>query len=263
MNRLGIACVVIAACAHRGAEPSVKVPIDSPPKPVTWTAVRAENCLLTCRDGREHLVLLDFGLAKVCGEPLLSLAPSSAPGALIGTFAYISPEQARDEPITTAADIYSVGVILFELVTRRPPFPGTNALQLLSAHASTPPPSARELAPERPISDKLDALLQGALAKHPADRPADARAFAIELTHELAALDPDAREDLRPRHPATRATRHLIHRLRRRSRCRPGSLGDEGRRGRCRHRRVRVRALARALWLHAGRAARRRGWQQH
>jgi serine/threonine protein kinase len=161
---------------------------------VTHRDLKPENCLITRRAGREHLVLLDFGLAKVCGEPLLSLAPSSAPGAMIGTLAYISPEQARDEPITTAADIYAVGVILFELLTRRPPFPGVNTLQILAAHAGAPPPSVRDLAPELSVSTNLDALLHSALAKQPAERPADARAFAIALTHELAALDPSAHE---------------------------------------------------------------------
>ncbi|MBK8265119.1 MAG: protein kinase [Nannocystis sp.] len=115
---------------------------------VTHRDLKPENCLITRRDGRDHLILLDFGLAKVCGAPLLSLAPRSAPGALIGTPRLHLPEQARDEPITTAADLYAVGVILFELITRRPPFLGPNALQVLCAHACAAPPSARELAPD-------------------------------------------------------------------------------------------------------------------
>lgn len=72
------------------------------------------------------------------------------------------------------------------------PLVGVTTLQILAAHAVAPTPSART--PERPISAKLDALLHRALAKHPADRPADTRAFAIALTHELTALEPSAHE---------------------------------------------------------------------
>ncbi|MBK8265070.1 MAG: serine/threonine protein kinase [Nannocystis sp.] len=151
--------------------------------------LKPENCLIVQRHGRDHLVLLDLGLAKVHTGPLLSLAPSSAPGALIGTLGYISPEQARQEPITHAVDIYAVGVILFELLARSVPFPGANTLEVLSAHAGKVAPAVREKAPTRGISDNLEALIASALEKDPARRPPDAESFRRLLAAELATSD--------------------------------------------------------------------------
>jgi serine/threonine protein kinase len=151
--------------------------------------LKPENCLIVQRHGRDHLILLDLGLAKIHTGPLLSIAPSSAPGVLIGTLAYVSPEQAREQPLTPAADIYAVGVILFELLTRRVPFPGTKVLEVLSAHASELAPSVTERAPDRGISDDLEALVASALDKDPARRPASADAFrrALEVAAEQVA----------------------------------------------------------------------------
>jgi serine/threonine protein kinase len=152
--------------------------------------LKPENCLIVQRYGRDHLVLLDLGLAKIHAGPLISIAPSSAPGALIGTLAYVSPEQAREEPITPAADLYAVGVILFEMLTRKVPFPGANVLDVLSAHAAKVAPSVSDQAPQRGISKNLDALIASALHKTPAQRPADAEIFLQELAGELARIDP-------------------------------------------------------------------------
>jgi serine/threonine protein kinase len=158
--------------------------------------LKPENCLIVQRQGRDHLVLLDLGLAKIHSGPLLSIAPSSAPGTLIGTLAYVSPEQAREQAITPAADLYAVGVILFEMLTRRVPFPGASTLEVLSAHAGKVAPSVRERAPDRGISDALEALVASALEKEPARRPADAAAFIKELVAELATIEPWAAVDV-------------------------------------------------------------------
>ncbi|MBK8261912.1 MAG: protein kinase [Nannocystis sp.] len=151
--------------------------------------LKPEKCLIVQRHGRDHLILLDLGLAKIHTGPLLSLAPSSAPGVMTGTLAYVSPEQAREQPLTSAADIYAVGVILFELLTRRVPFPGTKVLEVLSAHASELAPSVTERAPDRGISDDLEALVARALDKDPTRRPASADAFrrALEVAAEQVA----------------------------------------------------------------------------
>jgi serine/threonine protein kinase len=169
--------------------------------------LKPENCLIVQRHGRDHLILLDLGLAKIHTGPLLSLAPSSAPGAMIGTLAYVSPEQAREQPITPAADIYAVGVILFELLTRRVPFPGTTALEVLSAHASEQAPSVTERAPDRGISDDLEALVAHALHKDPAQRPASADAFrrALAVTAGQVAAPDDGYENAKASLTAWRA----------------------------------------------------------
>jgi serine/threonine protein kinase len=169
--------------------------------------LKPENCLIVQRHGRDHLILLDLGLAKIHTGPLLSLAPSSAPGAMIGTLAYVSPEQAREQPITPAADIYAVGVILFELLTRRVPFPGTTALEVLSAHASEQAPSVTERAPDRGISDDLEALVARALHKDPAQRPASADAFrrALQVAAGQVAASDDGYENAKASLTAWRA----------------------------------------------------------
>jgi serine/threonine protein kinase len=152
--------------------------------------LKPENCLIVQRHGRDHLVLLDLGLAKVHAGPLLSIAPSSAPSALIGTLAYISPEQAREEPLTPAADLYAVGVILFELLTRNVPFPGANTLDdAQRARGEGRAVGPREGAPDRGISNNLDAIVASALHKDPTGRPSRRGDLFKKLIAEELASD--------------------------------------------------------------------------
>ena len=156
-----------------------------------------ENCLVAGRRGRDHLLLIDLGLAKIVdGPPVLSLAPRSIPGTLVGSLTYLSPEQARAEALTTAADLYAVGVILFELLTRRPPFVGAH-LQRIVDLLGSPPPSPRSLAPQAGIPEGIEAIVLRSLAKWPSDRFASAREFAAALVAELAAQGADP-SNLRP-----------------------------------------------------------------
>jgi serine/threonine protein kinase len=87
-------------------------------------------------------------------------------------------------------------VILFEMLTRRVPFFGTSTLEVLSAHASKVAPSLRARAPDRGISDALEALVASALEKEPSRRPADVEAFIKALVAELATIDPAAAGDV-------------------------------------------------------------------
>lgn len=148
--------------------------------------IKPENCLVTARAGHDHLILLDLGLAKIVGDALLTVAPASIAGCVLGTLLYLSPEQARGEPPTRASDLYSVGVLLFELLTRRPPFAGTH-YQVLTAHVGAAPPSPRAMAPEAGIPAGVEALVLRALAKDSGERFADARVFANALMVELLA----------------------------------------------------------------------------
>ncbi len=159
--------------------------------------LKPENCLVTGRRGRDHLLLIDLGLAKIVdGPPVLSLAPRSLPGTLVGSLTYLSPEQARAEALTPAADLYAVGVILFELLTRRPPFVGAQ-LQRIVDLLGSPPPSPRSLAPQAGIPEGIEAIVLRSLAKSPSDRFASAREFAAALAAELAANGADP-SDIRP-----------------------------------------------------------------
>jgi eukaryotic-like serine/threonine-protein kinase len=124
-------------------------------------------------EGRPKLA--DFGIARmVAGEGTLTEA-----GTVLGTAAYISPEQAMGEPATAASDVYSFGVLLYRMLTGKLPFESTNALELVRLHRDTPPPpieSARRDAPA-----VLAATATAALAKLPRDRPANGGELLREL----------------------------------------------------------------------------------
>jgi class 3 adenylate cyclase len=125
------------------------------------------------------VVLGDFGLAKDLrdGHP-----PLTRQGDILGTPAYMSPEQAQGYAITPAADVYALGVIAFELVTGRVPFSADTAIRLLLAHVQTPAPDVLDLAPHAP--PPLAAFIGRMLQKYPASRPRDGRAV-VEALDEI------------------------------------------------------------------------------
>jgi serine/threonine-protein kinase len=147
--------------------------------------VKPQNLLLSA-DG--VLKLGDFGIAFGVEGTRLTMV-----GTVLGTAAYLAPEQARGEEVTAAADIYSIGAVLYELLTGRPPRnPAT--LAELSDGAAIPPP---QRAPEA-----LSSVVMRCLAADPADRPGS----AADLAAELAATLPDPQTLPLPEHPSLRAT---------------------------------------------------------
>jgi serine/threonine-protein kinase len=117
----------------------------------------------------------DFGLARrAVGAGTLTDA-----GTVLGTAAYISPEQAGGEPAGPASDVYSFGVILFRMLTGALPFVADDPLALLDMHRRAPAPAVRTLQPDAP--PELAALTAAALRKDPAERPADGAALLAAL----------------------------------------------------------------------------------
>jgi eukaryotic-like serine/threonine-protein kinase len=117
----------------------------------------------------------DFGLARsTAGAGTLTEA-----GTVLGTAAYISPEQAAGEPAVPASDVYSFGVILFRMLTGVLPFTADNAIALVNMHRHEPPPAVEALQPDAP--PELAALTAAALRKDPAARPADGAALLAAL----------------------------------------------------------------------------------
>jgi serine/threonine-protein kinase len=126
-------------------------------------------------DEEGRLKLGDFGLARgTAGSGTLTEA-----GTVLGTAAYISPEQAAGEPAGAASDVYSFGVILFRMLTGALPFVADDALALVSMHRHEPPPAVETLQPDAP--PELSALTAAALRKDPAQRPADGAALLSAL----------------------------------------------------------------------------------
>ncbi len=123
--------------------------------------------------------LTDFNLARLVGDG----ESISLPGDLIGTPAYMSPEQAARRPADARSDIYSLGVVLYRLLTRRLPFPKDDLVTLLNDIQTAEPPYPRALNPAVPRD--LETICLKAMAKEPADRFASAADFEDELRRWL------------------------------------------------------------------------------
>jgi serine/threonine protein kinase len=137
--------------------------------------------------------VLDFGIAKL--KPELR-GSATHTGSLLGTPHYMSSEQAAGKPVDARADLYSLGVILFECATLRKPFTADSLFELLRQHVDMPPPSPRALRPDMPPD--LEHVILTALAKHPEQRFATAQAMSAALHHATSRLPPEAWAALTP-----------------------------------------------------------------
>jgi serine/threonine protein kinase len=133
--------------------------------------VKPGNVMLT-KSG--DVRVLDFGISAAAGAPL------TATGARMGTATYLSPEQARGEPPTIASDLYSLAVMLYEMLAGRPPFVADNPVAVASMHLHQAPAPVTDLVPG--LAAPIAATLERSLAKDPSGRPESAAAFAASLT---------------------------------------------------------------------------------
>ena len=153
-------------------------------------------------DGR--LVVTDFDLARISGE-----SRHTGAGQTLGTLHYISPEQVRGEDVDPTADIYSLGVMLFELTTGRWPFIGENVSDIINGHLYLPPPKPSEFNPNVPAH--IDEVVLRALAKLPVERFQSALELATAATGQPVPLQPPAPiaatppDSLRPTRPVAAA----------------------------------------------------------
>ena len=123
--------------------------------------------------------MLDFGIAKLLKAPAGHSAPRTRTGVVLGTPEYMSPEQINGGDVDQRSDIYAMGVVLFEAVTRRRPFEGATDFAVMRAHVDTPPP--RPSAFRDDVPELYEQVLLTALAKEPHLRFATANAMAVAL----------------------------------------------------------------------------------
>jgi streptogramin lyase len=149
--------------------------------------VKPSNVLIDSQQEREHCYLADFGITTTASD----LQPVDVSQRLLGTLAYVAPEQVRGDPVDARADVYSLGCLLFECLTGEVPFVRDSDIAVVFAHLEEPPPKPSERVGDLP--SELDAVIARALAKQPEDRYAT-----------CAELVDDARRALgvdEPRHP--------------------------------------------------------------
>ena len=143
--------------------------------------LKPANVMLVRRrkSGDDQVKLLDFGIAKLQE----SEGRKSTTGDFIGTPAYMSPEQIRGDALDARSDLYSLGCLLFELVSGRQPFDGPTPISVLTQHYEAPIPRIVDARPNADISPAFQAVIERAMQKRPADRWNDAEAMRVALEH--------------------------------------------------------------------------------
>ncbi|MEM7351772.1 MAG: protein kinase, partial [Acidobacteriota bacterium] len=149
--------------------------------------IKPENIFLHRTPRGEEVKVLDFGIAKLVGESV-SGQNLTAEGWVLGTPAYMAPERIASQDLTGKADVYSLGIMLFEMLTGKRPFVAHNRdpMSMIMMHVNNEAPTLRSVDPNLP--EVLEGVVAAAILKDPEERP-DARALALSLERAVAAID--------------------------------------------------------------------------
>lgn len=164
--------------------------------------LKPENIFLQDDENGDLKVrILDFGVAKLSGLESTEKMTETADGVIVGTPAYMAPEQASGADIDHRVDVYAFGCIMYEIIAGQPPFRCRNLGEYLLAHMTETPEDPRERSPH--VSDEMSSLIMACLEKQPEDRPQDLHVVAAILrgweSHPIpVAPGPEAPPTVRP-----------------------------------------------------------------
>lgn len=144
--------------------------------------IKPGNVMITPND---EVKVTDFGIARAISDTAGTIAQTTA---ILGTASYFSPEQARGEQVDGRSDLYSAGIVLYEMLTGRVPFQGDSAVAVAYQHVTEPPRRPSQLNPN--VSEALDGVVMKALAKRADDRYQTAAEFRTELSNAFRGIAP-------------------------------------------------------------------------
>src|SRR6185312_3055586 len=177
--------------------------------------VKPDNVMLVHHEGDPDFAkLFDFGLVKLVEPDASTDAKLTMMGQRFGTPAYMSPEQALGRAVDARSDLYSLTVVLFEMLTGRALFDGADEESLLVMHAAKAPPSLGEACEGRSFPAPLEELVRRGLGKKPEERPASAEEYLTALDACAEALAPARAVPSASPSLAARATRRMLRPLR-------------------------------------------------
>jgi serine/threonine protein kinase len=153
--------------------------------------LKPENILLIDMGGWERVKIIDFGIVKLLGDVAQAFGAGALTntGMVVGTPAYMAPEQALGRRIDSRTDLYSVGVLLFEMLTGRLPFHDPDPIKLMTLHVKARTPRIDEFLDAAWATPQVCALVEGALIKDPAHRFPNAQVMTAALDEAFYSID--------------------------------------------------------------------------